>query len=105
MINEKNTWEQIATDGFCTMNPVVTRWACRSFLQETLASNARTEGNPFGSDTPVALKTVIRCLFPGQRHLLQRLHTAGADAHRVWLALREMHRRIKLHDDQLNGAM
>lgn len=84
-----DAWSQIASGGFCTMSPMVTKWACAVLFDQT--------GNDsfLGRARPVGLKDLVRALLPGSRNLLERHHDAGADAHMDWLVLRELYVRAR----------
>ena len=84
--SELAVWTRIVTDGFCTMNPDVTRWACHELVAQT------SHGHCFGSRRPVGLAAMVKTLLPANVAMLEGHHDAGVDAHMVWLVLRELFR-------------
>jgi hypothetical protein len=81
-------WCQVATEGFCTINPAVTRWSCSRLFDEVGADSF------LGRRRPVGLNDMVRCLLPNAKSLLEQHHDAGWDAQMAWLVLRELHTRM-----------
>ncbi len=97
-------WEQLATHGFCTMCPDVTRWACAQLVEDTRSFNV------LGRRRPVSIKNMVRALVPGKQAMLAEHHDAGADAHMDWLVLKALHDQAgrargadATHDQQASG--
>ncbi len=80
-------WSQIAAEGFCTMCPAVTKWACARLFDESGTDSF------LGRARPVGLKDMVRALLPVSSGLLAQHHDAGADARMAWLVLRELYAR------------
>ena len=62
-------WEQLATHGFCTMCPDVTRWACAQLVEDTHSFNV------LGRRRPISIKNMVRALVPGKQAMLAETHT------------------------------
>ncbi len=78
-------WAQLATHGFCTMCPDVTRWACAQLVEDTHSFNV------LGRRRPISIKNMVRALVPGKQAMLAEHHDAGADAHMAWLVLQALY--------------
>ena len=74
MKEEAAAWEQIARDGFCTMDPDVGYWVRRSIGAWDVARNV-----------PMRLADIVRALLPDASALLARHHDAGNDSLMHWL--------------------
>ncbi len=96
MDGKADTWEQLAKDGLCTMDPDITQWACRDFLGHAQENNPIWEGDR----RPVGLKDVVRSLVPGAHILIGGHHDAGQDAEMTWLVVRELHRLARVSDNR-----
>ena len=84
--NEREAWSTAATDGFCTMNPYITSWACAELVEHMRHDNSMSHLRA------ISLNDMVRALLPGQLALLKQHHEAGADSRTTWLVLREMSR-------------
>ena len=84
--DELEAWSKAATDGFCTMNPDITSWACAKLVEHTRHHTS------MGHRRAISLKDMVRALLPGQVALLKQHHEAGADSRMTWLVLRELFR-------------
>ncbi len=76
---------RIATAGFCTMSPCVTRWACDDLVEQT------RHHDWLGASRAIGLKDMVRALLPDSRALLEQHHNAAADARMDWMVLRELY--------------
>ena len=84
--DELEVWSQAATDGFCTMHPDITGWACAELIERTRHHTS------MGHIMVISLADMVRALLPGQVALLKQHHDAGTDSRMTWLVLRELFR-------------
>ncbi len=89
LADKVEAWSEFATDGFCTMCPAVTKWACAKLFDVSGADSF------LGCSRPVGLKDMVRALLPVPAGLLSQHHDAGADARMAWLVLRELFARAR----------
>jgi DNA polymerase III epsilon subunit-like protein len=64
-------WANAARAGCCTMDPEIGRWVRTCFGQDA---------GPETAKNTMSLKELVRWLLPGSAELLDKHHTAGADA-------------------------
>ena len=81
-------FESAIYNGFCTMNPTLTRWCCEEYLRNT----SKYGYLEVDKDVPVPLRELVRVLDVDTQKLCLPAHDAEADARAVWLILRELHR-------------
>ena len=84
--DQLEVWSQAASDGFCTMNPDITGWACAELIERTRHDTS------MGFTRAISLADMVRALLPGQVALLKLHHEAGTDSRITWLVLRELFR-------------
>ena len=84
--DELDAWSKAATNGFCTMNPDITGWACAELVEHTRHHTS------IGHRRAISLKDMVRALLPGRLGLLNQHHDAGAASRMTWLVLRELFR-------------
>ena len=82
-------WADIATHGFCTMNPHITSWACAELVEETHMSSV------LGRRRPICIKDMVRGLLPTQTAMLTGHHDAGIDAQMVWFVVQALHDQLR----------
>ncbi len=75
----------IAKDGFCTMSPDVTQWACHELVEQNRHHDA------LGRRRTVGLPDLVRTLLPGMCSLLKQRHDAEVDARMDWFVLRALY--------------
>ena len=71
MEEERVVLKRCATSGYCTMNPAIGGWLKTGFGRDA---------SPESKGDVMKLKTLVSWLMPESAHLLERHHTAGADA-------------------------
>ena len=76
------TWEQMAREGLCTMDPDICHWVRK---QIGLADKPRS--------IPMRLRDLITILLPQHAQLVAQNHHAGVDAHMHVLLAQELRRR------------
>lgn len=82
-------WEQSVQQGFCTMNPIVSRWSCEIYFDVAAAQSQH------GRARPVGICNMMLALLPNDCDAILTHHDAGADAHMVWKLVGELQRRLK----------
>jgi hypothetical protein len=88
--NRTEMWEQVASDGFCTMNPTLSKWSSQAYFDQLGSQYG------LGRSGAVGLRDMVLALIPTEVALLSQHHTAGADAALTWKLLRELHNRVRL---------
>jgi hypothetical protein len=87
--NQTEMWAQVASDGFCTMNPTLSKWSCQAFFDQMGCRYG------LGRNCSVGLRDMVLALAPTEVALLSQHHNAGADANLTWKVLRELHDRAR----------
>jgi hypothetical protein len=77
--------------GFCTMNPILTKWCCEEFMR-SISKYGFVETN---IEVPVRLSEVLRVLDEEAQASCLPAHDAGLDSRAVWLVIRELHRLVR----------
>ena len=70
------------------MNPHLTHWCCEEYICERFPNLAPDVM------IPVPLEQFVRVTSPLEQEMCEPAHDAGSDSRAVWLALRELHRRL-----------
>ena len=90
-------FKRMAVNGFCTMNPEVTQWACHELVEQNRHHDA------LGFRMTVGLKDMVRALVPAARALVEQHHDAEVDARMAWLVLHALYGQARLALAGCNG--
>ena len=86
--NKLAMWEEVASQGFCTMNHFVSSWSCSMYFDQVGCNSHE------GRHAPVGLHDMVLALVPADYKLLLKHHDAGNDAKMALKIAFELQRRM-----------